>query len=288
VYRALDRKQSRMVAVKCLRPEFIPKLLEMFRAEACIGTSLQHDCICRVYDSYFEGAVPYIIMEYVSGVRLDSFIRRQPNGRCDQGLFRHLTMQLLDAIEYIHDQMYVHRDLRTWNILVTHELNIKVIDFGIAAEATESPDADDTLRASRGKNRLEPDDSGLLVGAAICAADEFEVFQRKQISFSLMGPLRGSAIDLHCLGCVLYEMLSGAILCDIVEDCGVRLYPPPPEISAVGRELNAIIVGCLLQDDLTPMKTAADVREALNGNPFVITALKRWKRRILEPQVTFC
>jgi serine/threonine protein kinase len=279
IYRATDCNQSRIVAVKCLRPELVGDFLGQFKSEARIGCELQHDCICAVYDSQCDDTVPYVVMEFVSGVRMDLFIGSQPDGRCSEALFRHLTLQLLDALEYIHMRMYIHRDLRIQNILVTPEYRIKVIDFGIAMPVAQRPSMTSPAKATRYGSRPIADDFEPRLGIAIGAADKLLTSDNKQTSFSFLGPLRGWSLDIHCLGCVLYEMLSGKRLLDIAEDCGARLYPPPSAIPMVGSELNAIVLGCLMQDGVTPLQTAVDIRNALDGVRVVVEALRRWKER---------
>ncbi len=210
---------------------------------------------------------------------MDLFIGSQPYGRCSEALFRHLTLQLLDALEYIHMRMYIHRDLRIQNILVTPEYRIKVIDFGIAMPVAQRPSMTSPAKATRYASRPIADDFEPRSGMSIGAADKLLMSDNKQTSFSFLGPLRGWSIDIHCLGCVLYEMLSGKRLLDIAEDCGSRLYPPPSAIPMVGSELNAIVLGCLMQDGVTPLQTAVDIRNALDGVRVVVEALRRWKER---------
>lgn len=298
VYRASDSHLRQTVAIKCLRPEFAAGFLQVFRDEARIGRELRHEHICGVYDFRDDGASSYLVMEYVNGMPMNDFIRSQSHGKCSEGVFLHLAAQLLNALEYIHNRLYIHRDFRTKNILVTHECGIKVIDFGIASHIEETRGIIHELkslsshaigcavfdlrrrfsasRATRFETTLPITYRELGRDFTASATGKFELFEKNQIPFSFTGPLRRWAIDIHCLGCIFYEMLSGLKPFDIAEDCGMRFYPRPPAISGVDGRLNDIILACMMQDGLTPLQTVTNVQDAFNGDTPLLKTLNWW------------
>jgi non-specific serine/threonine protein kinase/serine/threonine-protein kinase len=133
VYLAIrsDDAYRQQVAIKVIRSTFAPEFMERrFRTERQILAELDHPNIARLLDggSTPEGA-PYFVMEYVDGVPIDQ--------HCDgQGLSiaarLELFRQVCNAVQYAHQHLVVHRDLKPGNILVTANAVPKLLDFGIA------------------------------------------------------------------------------------------------------------------------------------------------------------
>jgi eukaryotic-like serine/threonine-protein kinase len=176
---------AKRVAVKTLsigvqRPE----LLWRFRRERQILAGLEHPNITALYDGgTTDDGVPYLVMEYVDGTRIDAWCETQQltvRERLD--LFRSVC----NAVQYAHSKLIVHRDLKPNNILVTHDGVAKLLDFGVAKLL--APD-DDRLETTHGAAPLT---------AAYASPEQ------------LRGEAITTATDVYSLGVVLYRLLTGS------------------------------------------------------------------------------
>jgi len=184
VYWATDRVLQRTVAVKVLGPPYDqdPAFVDRFRHEARAAAGLSHPNIVAVFDRGSAAGVHYLVMEYVQGETLAGTLRRQgvlePRRAAEVG-----RRWVCEALEAAHARGLVHRDIKPANVLVSRAGLVKVADFGIAKAA-----ATPTLTGSR----------GLLGTAAYLSPEQAQG-----------GPVDARS-DLYALGCVLYELLTGA------------------------------------------------------------------------------
>jgi Protein kinase domain len=128
----LGRRGDReLVAVKVLRPELAadPSFLRMFRHEVAAARRVVGFCTARVLDAELSGALPYLVTEYVEGVRLDRAIAAR--GKLPATDLAGLAVGMAAALTAIHGAGVVHRDLKPSNVLLSY-FGPKVIDFGIA------------------------------------------------------------------------------------------------------------------------------------------------------------
>ncbi|MGO1182191.1 MAG: protein kinase domain-containing protein [Micrococcaceae bacterium] len=140
VYRALDTRLERDVAMKVLYPHLAedPSLVDKFEREAKTAAALNHPHVVNVYDQGIQsgpdGRLAYLVMEYVPGVTLRSVLGKH------RALTPHLTLvyllALVDGLAAAHRAGLVHRDMKPENVLVSREGDIKVADFGLARAAT--------------------------------------------------------------------------------------------------------------------------------------------------------
>lgn len=150
-----------------------------FRLERQILAELEHPHIARFLDGGTDNGVPYFVMEYVDGVPITDYCR----GRDLRDRIA-LVQQLCDALQYAHERLVVHRDLKPTNILVTADGTPKVLDFGIA-------------------KILDPQaDPGATLGAATWTPDYVSPEQ-------IGGRIVSTRTDVYSLGLVLYEVLTG-------------------------------------------------------------------------------
>jgi len=119
------------VAVKVLRPELAgdPAFLRMFRHEVAAARRVVGFCTARVLDADVSGPLPYLVTEYVEGVRLDRAVAA--SGRLSATDLEGLAVGMAAALTAIHGAGVVHRDLKPSNVLLSY-FGPKVIDFGIA------------------------------------------------------------------------------------------------------------------------------------------------------------
>jgi len=131
VYRARRRDglYSKDVALKRLRDPS-PDLARRLHREREIVGALAHPGIASLLDGGTDAqGVPYLVLEFVDGVTLDSWIRKTAP---DVDAILRLALQILDALAYAHARLVVHRDLKPHNILVDARGQAKLVDFGIA------------------------------------------------------------------------------------------------------------------------------------------------------------
>lgn len=139
VYKARDRAEDRIVAVKILKDEFLAneEFIRRFRNESRAIALLSHPNIVKIYDVLFGEFVQMIVMEYIDGITLKEYIEHQKVIRWKEAV--HFTVQILRALQHAHDKGIVHRDIKPQNIMLLQDGTIKVMDFGIARFARTEP-----------------------------------------------------------------------------------------------------------------------------------------------------
>ncbi len=196
MYLARDLKHDRAVAVKVLRPELAASLgAERFLREIRIAAGLTHPHILPVHDSGEAAGLLYYVMPYVEGESLRNRLRREGPLPIDDAL--RFAREVADALAYAHSQGVVHRDVKPGNILLVGGHAV-VADFGIATAAgARAGGAGRTGRAAEGDTLTE---LGLAIGTPAYMSPE---------QAGGRGSVDGRS-DLYSLGCVLFEMLTGA------------------------------------------------------------------------------
>jgi serine/threonine-protein kinase len=183
IYRATDTRNNRPVAIKVPHPEMEsdPVLFDRFRREEEIGKNMDHPGVMRVFTDDDRSRM-YMVMEWVDGRLLRQILneqRRLPHDRAVK-----IARRILDTLQYIHDRGVVHRDLKPENVMVDDDDNIKLIDFGIASNASSRRLTFAKLSQTMGT----PD----------------------YISPEQVRGGRGDArSDIYSMGAMLYEMLTG-------------------------------------------------------------------------------
>lgn len=180
-----DREFRYQAAIKIVRGFPTAEILERFRRERELLATLRHPNIARLFDGgTTTGGQPYLVMEYVEGVPLDEWCRQQ-RPTLSQRL--RLFQSLCAAVQHAHQQLIVHRDLKPGNVLVRHDGEPVLLDFGI----------------------------GKLVGENENAR-EATLFQVLTPAYASPEQLRGETAttlsDIFGLGLILFELLTGVAL----------------------------------------------------------------------------
>ncbi len=253
VYRARDTRLDRTVAIKVLPPHIAqqPEARARFEREARAVSSLNHPHICALYDIGREGAVDYIVMEFLEG---ETLAQRLMRGALPIPHARKIAAETADAVDRAHRQGVVHRDLKPANIMLTKD-GVKLLDFGIAkSRPAKIGPADDTLsQALTGQ--------GTLLGTPQYMSPE-----------QLQGMDADARSDIFGLGCVLYEMIAGRRAFDqknpaTVIAAIVAAEPPPiGEIQpSTPAALRRLIATCLAKEPDDRWQSARDVQLLLEA-----------------------
>src|SRR5437899_991772 len=183
VYRSTHPRLEIPVAIKVLSDQYSsdPSFRQRFHREAATVAALNHPGIVRVYDFDEDGPVLFIVMEWVDGRSMRSWLDEY--GRFSVDVSVDLIQQLLSAVGVAHDYQVVHRDLKPDNILISNRGKTKILDFGISKLIDD-------------KHRLTA--TGSMVGTPAYMAPE-----------QVKGEAVDKASDIYSLGMILYELLHG-------------------------------------------------------------------------------
>ncbi len=185
VFRALDHRLNRQVAVKILREDLAEdaELRRRFHEESQAVAMLSHPNIVAVYDVSRSSDVEYIVMELIDGITLKQYMQKKGN-KLNWREALHFTTQIVKALGHAHSRGIIHRDIKPHNIMVLRDGSVKVADFGIARVA------------SGGHSTLTQEALG-------------------SVHYISPEQARGSHIDarsdLYSAGVVLYEMITGRL-----------------------------------------------------------------------------
>ena len=243
VFRALDLRLNREVAVKIIRDELFrdAEMLRRFYAEAHAIAQLSHSGIVAVYDVSQNENVGYLVMELISGITLRQYIDRKKAVPWKQ--VAHFSRQIADALQHAHEHGIIHRDIKPMNIMLLQNGTTKVADFGIAAFENE-------IRETRGQ----------AVGSLHYIAPE-----------QLRGGKADARGDIYSLGVTMYEMLTGyrpytgETPAEILrKQSSGTLLPVRAFDVDVPAELESIVLKAMDTDPEKRFQTAGELKTALN------------------------
>ncbi len=287
--RRSDGRFEGNAAVKLLKSGlFDGAAAERFRREGAILARLRHPGIAQLYDAGITPrGQPYLVLELIRGERIDHWCRsRALSVRARIELFA----QVLDAVAVAHGQLVIHRDLKPSNILVDDSGRVKLLDFGIARLLhSEDLEAAETALTCEGALALTPQ---------YAAPEQFQ------------GGAIAMSTDVHALGIVLYELLTGAhpsglaagapALAYLTAALEGRFVAPSAAAPALRRELRGdldviLAKACAAEPDARYGSAAAlaeDLRRHLHHEPIVarratlaLRVAKLVRRRPLEAAV---
>src|SRR6266481_3192903 len=194
VYRALDTRLDRTVAVKVLPAHLSSdaSLKQRLEREAKAVSKLSHPHICTLHDIGHQDGVDFLVMEYLEGETLEQRLLRGPL-QLDQTL--RYAAQIADALAKAHKLGITHRDLKPSNTMLTKS-GAKLMDFGLAKQSGVAPLAAALTEMTLEQAKLTSD--GMIVGTFQYMAPE-----------QLEGKEADARTDIFALGEVIYEMATG-------------------------------------------------------------------------------
>ncbi len=234
VFRAYDAVIRRNVAVKMLKEDVAQDeaAVKRFINESKAVAMLSHPNIVSIYDVSVSGTYKYIVMEYIEGITLKSYMSKK--GALPLPEVIHYSRQILSALAHAHGKGIIHRDIKPQNIMLLKDGNIKVTDFGIA----KLPNAETVTMTDKA--------IGTVYYISPEQASGLEIDTRS---------------DLYSMGVVMYEMASGKLPFVAETPVSVALMqvntPPTPPT-----EVNPEIPRGLEQIILTAMEKSAEDRFA--------------------------
>jgi CHASE2 domain-containing sensor protein/tRNA A-37 threonylcarbamoyl transferase component Bud32 len=187
VYKALDPKINRLLAIKTIRfsdefdEDVIQEIKDRFFREAEIAGQLSHPSIVTIYDLGDDRDLTYMAMEYLEGEDLEKFIAR--NNLLPLQKVLHVVAGVADALDFAHKADVIHRDIKPANIMLLKSGGIKVTDFGIAK----------AISSSRTK-------TGVILGTPNYMSPE-----------QIMGQKIDSRSDIFSLGVLFFQLLTGQL-----------------------------------------------------------------------------
>lgn len=222
VYKAKDHILGRFVAIKVLKQEFSEDVnfVTKFRTEAQSAAGLEHPNIVNIYDVGSEDGMHYIVMEYVEGITLKTYIEKK--GQLTYKEAVSIAIQVGRGIEAAHNKHIVHRDIKPQNIIISTEGKVKVTDFGIARAANNHTIHSDVMGSAH-YTSPEQARNGFVDGKS----------------------------DIYSLGIVMFEMVTGRVPFDGDSTVAVAIQHlqeemPAPSIFAMGLpvSMEKIILKC--------------------------------------------
>jgi Tol biopolymer transport system component/tRNA A-37 threonylcarbamoyl transferase component Bud32 len=254
VYRALDTKLNRPVAIKVLPRDAVADTArkKRFVQEARAASALNHQNIITIHDIDTAEGVDFIVMEYVPGKSLDRVI---PRRGLPLGEVLHYAIEIADALAGAHAAGIVHRDLKPANIMVTDKGHAKVLDFGVA-KLVERSEANELAST---KTALAQTEKGAIVGTAAYMSPE-----------QAEGKPVDARSDIFSFGVVLYEMVTGrrpfqgeTTMATLTAILHTEPQPVSEAAEGVPRELERVITSCLRKDRNRRLQHMDDLKIAL-------------------------
>lgn len=236
VYRARDTRLDRDVAIKVLR-ETAPDVAARLEEEAKTAATLNHPGIVTVFDFEAGFGGYFIAMEFVPGEALDQVVRSAQQ-RISSNLLLILT-RLADAVAYAHQHRVIHRDLKPANVLLTPDLEVKILDFGIAAR----------LDLTSGRDLR-------IYGTPYYMAPE-----------QIRGKRPTPATDVYSFGATAFHLATGRPPFNEGSIVDAHLRQPPPDPLDLDPQLDPqlaeLILRCLEKEPSARFTTGAELHRAL-------------------------
>lgn len=236
IYKALQPALKRNVVIKKLKDPN-REIIARFKKEALLSASFTQENIVAIYDFIYDSRSYHLIMEHVDGEDLRTIIDHMFPLPVEMAVL--ITLDIAHGLEYTHNQNIIHRDIKPSNIIVSHEGNVKLIDFGVAKDDTDT--------------RLTM--TGLIVGTPAYMSPE-----------QAHGDALSPQSDLYALGILMYEMLTGlkpfygSNNTEILAKVTRGKYTPPKRINPeITSRINKVIKKLLRKEKSRRYRNAASL-----------------------------
>ncbi|HUB34407.1 MAG TPA: serine/threonine-protein kinase [Bryobacteraceae bacterium] len=260
IYRALDTRLSRIVAIKVLPESYVgdAERRRRFLQEGRAASALNHPNIVTIHDVVFEDDTAFLVMEFISGKTLAELMAE---GRMPVFDVLKYATQMADALATAHDAGIIHRDLKPGNVMVTDRGLVKILDFGLAKRLAfaNSPVAlgDSATTAVVAPPTVE----GSILGTVYYMSPE-----------QAEGKIVDARSDIFSFGVMLYEMLTGnrpfagdstlSILSSILRD---EAKPISVELPSLPRPIDELVRRCIAKRPDARWQSMHELRDALNA-----------------------
>ena len=256
VYRAIDSKLGREVAIKLIPEDFAKDATRMarFTREAQVLASLNHPNIAAIYGVEDRA----IVMELVEGPTLSERIKQGPVP-LDEAL--EFARQIADGLEAAHDKGIVHRDLKPANIKITPTGTVKLLDFGLAK--ADGPWTTGASISDAPTIAVTTTGAGMILGTAAYMAPE-----------QARGRTVDKRADIWAFGVILYEMLTGEHVFEgeTVTDVLASVVRQDPDLKRVPEKVRPLLRRCLEKDPKRRLRDAGDAMLLLDTAPAAVVA----------------
>ena len=254
VWKVYDKQLAETFAIKVLKPELISDAtaLKRFEKEANLASDLTHANIAAIFGPGTDDkGRPYIIMRFVDGESLADILARE--GKFSEERALDIFGQICEALSHSHMKGIVHRDIKPSNIIISKTESggdmVHIVDFGIARcvydEVTKTQALTKAVDVFGSPRYMSPE--------------------------QLLGQTVTEKSDIYSLGCVLYEMLTGAP--PFTEDNPVKLIlqhiSEPPDLSKVPINLQSILYVCLAKEPEMRLPSIGHIQERLSMLQFI-------------------
>ncbi len=265
VYKAFDTRLNRPVAIKLLRQEVVgdPARRQRFFQEARAASALNHPNIITIHEIDHADELDFLVFEFIDGRPLGD---RIPAGGLEWREALRYATQMADALAAAHGARIVHRDLKPGNVMVTASGVVKVLDFGLAKQALDSPASEEEATRSA----MPETAKGTILGTAPYMSPE-----------QAQGKPVDARSDVFSFGCVLYEMLTGKRCFqrdNPLATLSAILYETPELPAQVPAELRRMVGRCLEKEPgrryESGIPLAADLRKL--AAPATGSPVGRW------------
>jgi len=252
VYLGTHLNLERPVAVKLLHShiEEEPSLLERFHREAKVVAGLRHHNIVQIHDFDTSDGHPYIVMEYLKGPTLSSYLRglHARHERIPQHQVARLLKALTDALDYAHKQGVIHRDIKPGNIILHNETDEIPLEQPLADNVEAIVTDFGLVRIMDATTQTA---SGLVSGTPAYMSPE-----------QARGDKTDRRTDIYSLGIVLYEMLAGRVPFEADSTMAViymHIHTPPPPIPDLPQAVQAVLDRALAKNPEERYQTSREM-----------------------------
>lgn len=192
VFKARHKRMRRIVAIKVLNPEIQenPDHLQRFQREVESLAKLNHPNVIQAYDADIGKFGSYLVLEFVEGSDLDRIVRKSGPLPVNQAV--DSIIQSAKALQYVHDQGMVHRDIKPQNLMLDRHGNVKVADLGLVRLVDNE------------KSSSQEPQAGLTAEFTIAGTLEFMAPEQAEDTSKV-----DHRADIYSLGCSLYYILAG-------------------------------------------------------------------------------